>query len=521
MLTAMAPAEGEGDQKRDQKHVWRAYMAGRSRLGLGRAKAGAGDGHNAPLWKVWSLLCPSVKDLFTKEPEMLGVAVLCACRYIELRLATTAVTAINTTLVSRSVPEFLVGLRNMTLVSLLGSWLRIGYSYCQARLTWKWKRKLTHRLHDLYFQGINYYLIGEGGGTGGRKLSDADSRMTEDLNTTVSGFARTFSTSVFSATAGLCYTVEIFRKFGLKYALAPYAYLFVSFIAVDVCMPIHKMNREIGRFRAESWGMYRFALTRVDAQAESIASLKGASAEHKHIRDAYAVHRFDVGYHHYMWAKFQTVNHFFMDAFMRIFGQMWPILMFPRVEVDSVEAMASVRAQIGVQALLFGSAMQSARQGIELVRELQRLVGEVERVTDLYELLEQVNRDKVSELSANILEGDAIEFENVNIVTPKGVELVRDLSFKVEVGSSLLLTGHNGAGKSSIFRCLAGLWKAEGSIRRPGGLASGVHQDIFYIPQRPYVGLSKKFALQFVCSVRCIWLTTALSLLSVRTSSAR
>ena len=54
--------------------------------------------------------------------------------------------------------------------------------------------------------------------------------------------------------------------------------------------------------------MYRFALARVDAQAESIASLKGASAEHKHIRDAYAVHRFDVGYHHYMWAKFQVVD---------------------------------------------------------------------------------------------------------------------------------------------------------------------------------------------------------------------
>lgn len=300
LIRAMAQPAVDAGRRRDQKHVWRAYMAGRSRLGLGRAKAGTGDSHNAPLWKVWSLLCPSVKDLFTKEPEMLGIGVLCACRYIELRLATSAVTALNTTLVSRSMPEFLMGLRNMTLVSLLGSWLRIGYSYCQARLTWKWKRKLTHRLHDLYFKGINYYLIGEGGGSGGRKLSDADSRMTEDLNTTVNGFARTFSTSVFSATAGLCYTVEILRTFGLKYALAPYAYLFVSFIAVDICMPFHKMNREIGRFRAESWGMYRFALARVDAQAESIASLKGASAEHKHIRDAYAVHRFDVGYHHYM-----------------------------------------------------------------------------------------------------------------------------------------------------------------------------------------------------------------------------
>ena len=175
---------------------------------------------------------------------------------------------------------------------------------------------------------------------------------------------------------------------------------------------------------------------------------------------------------------------------MRIFGQMWPIILFPTVAVDSVATMASVRAEIGVQALLFDSAMQAARQAMELLRELQRLVGEVERVTDLYELLEQVDREKVTELSANILPGDAIEFENVDIVTPKGVELVKDLNFKVEIGSSLLLTGHNGAGKSSIFRCLAGLWKAQGVIRRPGGLASGLHQDIFYIPQRPYVSFA-------------------------------
>jgi hypothetical protein len=40
--------------------------------------------------------------------------------------------------------------------------------------------------------------------------------------------------------------------------------------------------------------------------------------------------------------------------------------------------------------------------------------------------------------------------------------------------------------KSSIFRCLAGLWDAKGTIRRPGGLASGTAQQVFYIPQKPY-----------------------------------
>jgi hypothetical protein len=44
------------------------------------------------------------------------------------------------------------------------------------------------------------------------------------------------------------------------------------------------------------------------AQAEAIATLKGASSEHKHVRECYAVHRFDVGYHHYIWAKFQVTD---------------------------------------------------------------------------------------------------------------------------------------------------------------------------------------------------------------------
>lgn len=47
----------------------------------------------------------------------------------------------------------------------------------------------------------------------------------------------------------------------------------------------------------------------------------------------------------------------------------------------------------------------------------------------------------------------------------------------------------DGAGKSSIFRCLGGLWKIpQGKITRPGGAtgSSGQNQVVFYIPQRPY-----------------------------------
>ena len=112
-----------------------------------------------------------------------------------------------------------------------------------------------------------------------------------------------------------------------------------------------------------------------------------------------------------------------------------------------LEKMASERSDVELQLLLFQSAMDAAQTAIAIVRELQQVVGTVERVTDFLALLEKVGEKKREELGKSVVSGDSIAFENVDIYTPADVLLVKDLSFKLEVGQSLLLTGHNGAGK--------------------------------------------------------------------------
>jgi ABC-type multidrug transport system ATPase subunit len=108
-------------------------------------------------------------------------------------------------------------------------------------------------------------------------------------------------------------------------------------------------------------------------------------------------------------------------------------------------------------------------------------VGDVERVTELIDLLDKVKRDKQHQTSSHVKTGDCIRFEAVDIVTPAGVDLVNNLSFSLAAGESLLLVGHNGAGKSSIFRCLGSLWNvASGTITKPP------ISELFYIPQKPY-----------------------------------
>jgi len=87
-------------------------------------------------------------------------------------------------------------------------------------------------------------------------------------------------------------------------------------------------------------------------------------------------------------------------------------------------------------------------QGI--MDQFKRLTGNATRFVELLDALEEINEAERQEQRDNIRAGPTIQFDNVTIKTPTQNLLVRNLSFSVGDGDSMLLTGHNGAGKSSV-----------------------------------------------------------------------
>jgi hypothetical protein len=87
-------------------------------------------------------------------------------------------------------------------------------------------------------------------------MSDADTRITNDTNITVDGFAKTFSNIMFSSTAGIFNTVNIYLVWGWRFALMPYVYLGVAYCCVNVLAKSVLNNfRKAGRLRGESWSV--------------------------------------------------------------------------------------------------------------------------------------------------------------------------------------------------------------------------------------------------------------------------
>ncbi|KAI0659258.1 ABC transporter transmembrane region 2-domain-containing protein [Cubamyces menziesii] len=384
--------------------------------------------------------------------------------------------------------------------------------HMQAKLSLRMRTRLTRYTDDIYLSAtphLRYYRVALEGG-----LDDVDQYITSDIASFCDALSGIYGNVLKPALDLVLFTSQLSRSLGFRGT----AMLFMNYyITARILRAVTPAFGRLAAVEARLEGEYRAGMGRVGRESEEVAFYGGGLRERSILWRAYlrlikhvnSIYKIRIAYE---WTEDFVIKYLWSAAGYCLISI--PVFFTRRRHVGiqaqgpkpderiNSEVANRTETYISSRRLLLSLADAGGRL-MYAYKDLLELAG---LTTRLYTLLSTLHNLPPLPVPANSGK-NVVALRNVDVGVPttapaflaataaddesetgsskgSGTVLVRGLSFELEAGEHLMITGSNGVGKTAIARVLAGLWAAQGGgqVSRPLGKTG-----VFVVPQRAYM----------------------------------
>jgi putative ATP-binding cassette transporter len=218
---------------------------------------------------------------------------------------------------------------------------------------------------------------------------------------------------------------------------------------------------------------FRYALVRVRENMESIALYRGEEEEGVTLRDRFGAVIAN-------WRQIMTRTKLLNSL---VVGYDQVAVVFPIV-VAAPRYFAGAMQLGGLMQTVgsFGSVQGSMSWFVEAYASLAQWRAIVERLATFHRAIVKARSETHGGFEPTPSTDGNVHLHDVTMTLPDGTKLLESADLELTPGHSIVVTGRSGAGKTTLFRMLAGIWPfGTGKVQIPPGS--------FFMPQRPYVPL--------------------------------
>lgn len=355
-------------------------------------------------------------------------------------------------------------------------------SYIQQWIAIRWRRWMTARYMRYWMEGSTHYRMQ----LTGNETDNPDQRIAEDITMFISStwmYSFSFVQNIISLFTyvvmlwDLSLTIPLIIG-GVDISFPGYFVVISIIWAIITTAVTHWVGHPLARLQYNQQmydANFRYALVRVRESSEQIALMRGEDVEHTQLMKAFGdcvVNTFRVMGRN---LKYGVVT----GALQYVDAMMFTFLLGPSYYIYGAISGYGIFMQIA-------TAFQNVVNGLKWFQTSYAGLATYVAVIDrLYAFNNNYERtmELVESSKIKITEGDndEIYIQNLDVYLPTGVKQISANNVTIKHGEKVLIKGRTGAGKTTLFRVLSGIWPfGEGNIVLPKG------KKVIVLPQKPY-----------------------------------